>query len=593
MLKELVVAISIGLCLGFPEPDNRSPPAGGPPPRATTPLGEIEGSVLRTRLGKPIYAFRAIRYAKAPVNELRFQPPIPVDKWEGVYNATEAGPMCPQPTAGDPTSEDCLLLNVYTTKLPKQGESVKKPVIVFFHAGGFYSVTAASYWTGPQYLLDQDIVLVTPNYRLGSLGFLSTGDKEAPGNNGLKDQVEALKWVKNNIAAFGGDPESVTIAGYSAGAISVSLHLLSPLSQGLFHKAIISSASAFAQYPVEKNQFSLAQKQARLLKCPDDTSANIIKCLKTKPAQELANSLSGFAEFGKDPVLLWSPVIEDDFGQKRFLTAHPIQLVSSGQFQKVPVLTSITTDEFANRAFDVIRNATLLEKLDKEWEKYAPISFQYERNTENSKTISKALRTFYFGVKTIDNTTLPQLAQRDNPHALHFPQLYADALTGFGVNRGAKLLAEKSDKPVYYYRFNYKGRYSHFYLPDSNGTVPYGVVHHDDLIYLFYISKLFPEFKQSDPESAAVEKLTAIWANFARTGYNRVLDDSFISRKPIPEQTDKLDNVKWEPFTLKSQKYLDFGNKLTINENLFEKRYAEWEKLFPISKYTSKVVKQG
>lgn len=155
----------------------------------------------------------------------------------------------------------------------------------------------------------------------------------------------------------------------------------------------------------------------------------------------------------------------------------------------------------------LIANSSFLEALDKEFEKYAPISFQYERNTENSKTISKELRKFYFGTKPIDNSSLPQLAQ-----------LYADAVIGFGVNRGAKLLAEKSDKPVYYYKFSYKGRYSHFYLPESNGTVPYGVVHHDDLIYLFYISKLFPEFKPSDPESQTVEKLTTLWANFARTG---------------------------------------------------------------------------
>lgn len=143
--------------------------------------------------------------------------------------------------------------------------------------------------------MDQDIVLVTVNYRLGSLGFLSTGDKESPGNYGLKDQVVALKFVKNNIAAFGGDPNSVTIVGYSAGGFSVTLHLLSPLSQGLFQKAIAMSGSIFTQTPITSGQFNLAQKQARLVSCPDDTSANIVKCLKTKSAEELGNSLAGFA----------------------------------------------------------------------------------------------------------------------------------------------------------------------------------------------------------------------------------------------------------------------------------------------------------
>lgn len=127
--------------------------------------------------------------------------------------------------------------------------------------------------------------------------------------------------------------------------------------------------------------------------------------------------------------------------------------------------------------------------------------------------------------KALDNSSLAGLAQ-----------LYADALTGFGVNRAAKLFSEKNNQSVYYYRFDYKGRYSHFYLPESNSTIPYGkyflnlfiffllfilflgVVHHDDLIYLFYIQKLFPLFKDTDPESITVNKLTTLWANFAKTG---------------------------------------------------------------------------
>lgn len=220
-----------------------------------------------------------------------------MDGWDDTLNATVDGFSCPQPfqdLVNNPVSEDCLILNVYSTKLPRGGENPKRPVIVYLHSGGFYSVTSVSYWTGPQYFMDQDIVLVTVNYRLGSLGFISTGDREAPGNNGLKDQVEALKFVKSNIASFGGDPDSITICGYSAGAFSVSLHMLSPMSQGLFHKAIIMSGSIYGQYPIEKGQFHLAQKQAQLVGCPDDTSANIIRCLKTKSAVELGNSLLGF-----------------------------------------------------------------------------------------------------------------------------------------------------------------------------------------------------------------------------------------------------------------------------------------------------------
>lgn len=139
--------------------------------------------------------------------------------------------MCPQWTRnGSAMSEDCLRLNIYSRALQP---IARKPVLVYIHPGGFYSVSGQSYnFAGPQNLMDRNIVLVTMNYRLGSLGFLSTGTIDAPGNNGLKDQVIALRWIRSHIVNFGGDPNSVTIMGYSAGGMSVSLHMVSPMSRG-------------------------------------------------------------------------------------------------------------------------------------------------------------------------------------------------------------------------------------------------------------------------------------------------------------------------------------------------------------------------
>ncbi|KAK5641616.1 hypothetical protein RI129_010163 [Pyrocoelia pectoralis] len=564
MLRVLILLLVIGLATSTPKPDHKAVSEKSVS-IVTTPLGTVQGSLMQTRNGKQIIAFKGIRYAKAPVNDLRFQPPKPIEKWEGVFNATVDGPACPQPNVA-PISEDCLLLNVYISKVPKSNEVEKHPVMVFFHPGGFQSGSSNCEQFGPQYLLDQDLILVVPNYRLATLGFLSTGDKEAPGNNGLKDQVQALKWVKENIASFGGDPESVTIAGSSVGAGSVTLHLVSPLSKGLFKRAIAMSGSSLGTWPVPNNQMELAKKQAQLLSCPDDNSANIIKCLKSKSADDIANSYSKFKEVGAlDSNLIWLPVIEQDFGQPRFLSAHPVELVLNDQFEKVPFLTGVTTDEYANLAFDVVDNPILLQDM----EKYPPFSSIYDKDTNNTKTISKELRKFYLDDKPADNSTIASLVN-----------LYSDGMIGFGVNRAAKLLSEKGHEAVYYYRFNYKGRHSFFYLPDSNQTVPYGVAHLDDLIYLFHNSKQFTDYKEEDPETDTIEKMTTMWANFVKQG------------KPIPEQSEKLDNVKWEPFTTKSKKYLDIGNKLILNENLNEKRYNEWEKLFPLSKYQGKNKKQ-
>ncbi|KAF2886687.1 hypothetical protein ILUMI_19486 [Ignelater luminosus] len=527
-------------------------------PIVTTSLGKVKGAILTTLLGKPIYSFRGIRYAKPPVDELRFKPPVPVEKWSDVYDATKDGPLCPQPVGiNEVVSEDCLILNVYTTKLPQGENNPKRPVIVHLHPGGFYAGTSSSRWRGPDYLLDQHIVLVTLNYRLGSLGFVSTGDELAPGNNGLKDQVIALRWVRDNIAPFGGDPNLVTVFGYSAGSASMHFHMVSPMSRGLFHRAITMSSSALGKYPIRSHQFDLAQKQARLLNCPDDTSANIINCLKTKSAEEIGNSLPGFAEFRFDPILIWVPVVEPDFGQERFLTKSAVESVLKGDFVKVPVMGGISEFEFSGPAFGVIGNTTLLKQMDEDFERVAPIAFIYERNTENSKHISRELRKFYLGDRPLDNSSLTGLTK-----------LYADAITGFNVNRGIKLIARKNDKPVYYYCFTFRGRYSHFYLPGTQ--TPYGPVHHDELFYLFYISPLASRFNVTSPEYAMVKKLTTLFSNFAYTG------------NPIPESNEALDNVNWIPFSNQNKEYLDIGQKLAMKSNLYEDRYAKWDELFPV-----------
>jgi carboxylesterase type B len=354
-------------------------------PQVSTPLGDVLGSILTSRLNKTIYAFRGIRYAQPPVKDLRFQPPVPVEKWTGIYNATTDGPVCPQPS-DDPISEDCLVLNVYTTQLPDGDNNPTRPVIVYLHAGGFYSVTGRSDWAGPQYFMDQDIVLVTINYRLGSLGFISTG-RDAPGNNGLKDQVVALRWIRDNIESFGGDSGSVTLFGYSAGSWSITLHLVSPMSRGLFHKAIFGSGSTLGQWSLPTNQLELAQKQARLVGCPDVSPTVMLQCLRSIPAQVLGNSLPDFAEFGYDPVIIWFPVIEEDFGQERFLPDDPIKLIQKGDFQQVPVVIGVTKDEFANRAFR--RCAPSAKTL-----RFTMSGFSRGRKRHSARGVERKLRNF-------------------------------------------------------------------------------------------------------------------------------------------------------------------------------------------------------
>ena len=140
--------------------------------------------------------------------------------------------------------------------------------------------------------MDNDIVVVTINYRLGTLGFFSTGDEQAPGNYGMKDCVEALRWVQNNIKYFGGDASKVTLAGESAGGAAVSFLIVSPLARGLFHRAIVMSEAAKSWYP-NTNALSFAKRQASLLNCPTDDTRSMVNCMKERPADQIANIYNG------------------------------------------------------------------------------------------------------------------------------------------------------------------------------------------------------------------------------------------------------------------------------------------------------------
>ncbi|XP_043250756.1 esterase E4-like [Colletes gigas] len=535
------------------------------------PTGKIRGSVMTSRLGRTIYSFRGVRYAEAPTGHRRFQPPVPAADWQSVFDASEEGPSCPQ-SKGQLQSEDCLRLNVYTTKLPCKNENVSRPVMVFIHPGGFYGFSGQSLLFGPQYLLDKDIVLVTINYRLGALGFLSTGENLAPGNMGLKDQVVALRWVKRNIAAFGGDPNAVTLCGDSAGSLSIMLHMVSPMSGDLFHRAISMSASAMAPDVYSgiatNGQKQLSTKLARLLDCPTDSTGSMLLCLCTKPVENFTDTLESLFDWRGNPILLWKPTIEPQVrGVERFLTAQPYDLIKQGKFKQVPYILGVTENEFGGVASlyekDALNNGTLYEELDENWNRLSPIIFYYERDTPRSNHISNELRRFYFDDQPIGSETIQGLSD-----------VYADGIIIFSMYRAAKIFASKSNQPVYFYKFNYKSRYS---FRMWNDTTPFDVDHQDDLQYLFYMKQLFPYFEPDAPEIPMVEVSTSMWANFVETG------------EPIPRNDDRFKGVTWSTFVPARTNFLEISPRPTMKNVFFPDRMRLWERLFPLPSDTKNV----
>jgi carboxylesterase type B len=216
------------------------------------PAGKLCGLALPAPQGtwRPVYSYRGIPYAQPPVGDLRWAAPQTLPRWTGTLEATAFGAVCPQEGASQPESEDCLFLNVWTPQSAVARDK-RLPVMVFIHGGAFvYGYGSNPVYDGTWLAASGEVVVVTLNYRLGSLGFLAVPELNLTGNYGILDQRKALRWVQDNIAAFGGDPRKVTIFGESAGAMSVGLHLFSiPQGRDRFRAAIMESNPLAVPYP--------------------------------------------------------------------------------------------------------------------------------------------------------------------------------------------------------------------------------------------------------------------------------------------------------------------------------------------------------
>lgn len=430
-----------------------------------------QGDVVRTQQGllRGVVAgdhrtFSGIPYAAAPVGNLRWVAPAPPPQWDGVRDATHVGSVCPQPDQSGKIigNEDCLYLNVNAPTDTSQ----RRPVMVWLHGGGFVSGTGNDYDTTN--LVQQGIVVVTINYRLGALGFLAAGDDPAAGNFGLADQQAALRWVRDNIDAFGGDPRNVTLAGQSAGAFSVCAQLASPQARGLFHKAIIQSGPCADPFLTPDEAHARVTQWAASLGCAD------IACLRTKPVSDLTavNQEQVNTPLGRVRDLPWGPV-----AGTAILPTQPLDALSAGAAEGIPIIDGTTRDEL--RAF-------VAEEYDK---RGTPLTAeQYPQ-------------------------VLGQMFGADAPAVLaeypldHYPSpgiALATVLTDWGGKTGSCPALKTDDvagrtTDVYAYEF----------AQDDGqrvGDMELGATHSDELPYLF------------GPRNALAQQLITFWTTFAKTG---------------------------------------------------------------------------
>nr|CAD7196201.1 unnamed protein product [Timema douglasi] len=452
------------------------------------------------------------------------KPPQDPESWDGERDATTEGAVAPQITyllnkyAG---KEDCLYLNVHTPQAsdlfhykgskgcpsifssrsspPRRSSnsryfdnsvsvSTLKPVMFWIHGGSFQSGSGSSKFYGPDYIVAEDIVLVTINYRLGVLGklrfnrrnciwptkgFLDVEGSDVVANNGLRDQVMALRWVRDNISQFGGDPHNVTIFGESAGATSVHALLLAPSSEGLFHKAIAQSGTVLLCQLKSTVSNQRAFRLGKALGCETKDPQTLVEFLRTIPDQEIILA-QGKALTDVEKSVISTPFIPtDESGPNAFIPGDPLRLLHEGKFHKVPYLTGVTSAEgklFITGGFDP---ATITN------EKLLPRSLRENLSPGDSYDLGSKVKEFYFGDKTLCGETMDR-----------YVKMLSDVYFLYSLFLTVKLQLKHTDSPVYTYQYDHK-------RPPQ-------------------LDKLIPDFTKNVPEVSTKEAMRLLY--FTQTG---------------------------------------------------------------------------
>nr|CAD7404169.1 unnamed protein product [Timema cristinae] len=532
-------------------------------------------SIQFSRFGEGALGGFVSFFHAAPVNKQTgfisvsdlFKAPERVDPWEGVRDALTTGSVCTQYNIfqqrieGD---EDCLFLNVYSPQLPPT--KTPRAVMVWIHGGGYIWGSGNTDLYGPDYLVDAGVVLVTINYRLGVLGFYHSDESDVSANNGLRDQTMALRWVQDNIEQFGGDPDNVTIFGESAGGGSVHHLLLSPLTKGLFHKAIPMSGSAFCPWAVIEGTV-LKERTLRLGQGLGFKDVNggqtLADFLRTIPVNELVASQSKALD-EKDlnsKQIPFLPTI-DDSSLNAFLPDTPAKLIKSEHFHNVPIMTGTTSAEglviYLVGQFDA-RN---LSKINEDIEILLPTHSTLKRGSKKSLEVAAKIKAFYFKERNISEATLKEYIdvrigmvelEEVNPHL-----------------RGGRLENHLGPPPLPVHPTKIRTSISPSSAVELNTTsvlanyaTEAGAAHGDELFYLFRSDNVKNDIKPGTPEEKVSSNMVKLWTNFAKTGNPSV----------------GLETA-WPPFTSNDPCFLNIDTEITVGSKLNKERIEFWEKLY-------------
>ncbi|XP_068785631.1 neuroligin-2 isoform X2 [Struthio camelus] len=569
-----------------PPPSSSSSSSSSPPPPpdprfpvVPTQYGRLRGARrdLSNELLGPVEAFLGVPYAAPPLGPRRWAPPEAPAAWAGVRDATAFGPACPQNLRGGlpalmlplwftdnmeaaaahvaRQSEDCLYLNLYVPTEDDIRDSGKKPVMLFLH-GGSYMEGTGNMFDGSVLAAYGNVIVVTMNYRLGVLGFLSTGDQAAKGNYGLLDQIQALRWLQENVAHFGGDPQRITVFGSGAGAACVSLLILSHHSEGLFQKAIAQSGTAISSWSVNYQPLKYARLLAAKVGCERADTGAAVECLRRQPFRALVDQDVQPARYH----VAFGPVVDGDV-----VPDDPEILMQQGEFLNYDILIGVNQGEGLKFVEDSLESEDGISAsyFDFTVSNFVDNLYGYPEGKDILRETIKFMYTDW--------------ADRDNGEMRRktLLALFTDHQWVAPAVATAKLHAEYQS-PVYFYTFY------HHCQTDARPEWA-DAAHGDEIPYVFGVpmvgaTDLFPcNFSKNDVMLSAV--VMTYWTNFAKTGDpNQPVpqDTKFIHTKP-----NRFEEVVWTKFNSKDKQYLHIGLKPRVRDNYRANKVAFWLELVP------------
>ncbi|XP_055857560.1 juvenile hormone esterase-like [Episyrphus balteatus] len=510
--------------------------------------------------GKRYHFFKGIPFAVPPLGELRFKAPVPIEKFSvPEIECFKEGPASVQHDTDTGKkftgSEDCLYLNVFT---PESKSNKPLPVMLYIHGGGFTTGNGNSDKHNPLYLLQEGVVVVTFNYRLGVLGYLSLPEAGIPGNAGLKDQVLVMKWIRQNISQFNGDPNNITLFGQSSGGSCTHLHLFLDNSKNLFQKAIIHSGVIIMPSMIDDDAPAKTRNLAKLVGCTSEDPHEILKFLQ---------SYNNLEEFLKPLVIdglpVWNPdipikpVIEDD-SPEAVITKSVFESMCEPNSVQVPVIMGYTDAEGLSRAAVCGEN---LENFPKYFKDLIPPELNISLKDPQRIQLDKSIKEFYFKGEKIDKKMTYQLSH-----------LLGDYQFTSYIRQAAEFHTRFQHKsPLYMYRFDFDGQLNLYKRKHKAGHLK-GASHVDDLCYVFQM-----EFGPPEPWDEEAHKMVLtmckLWTNFAKySNPTPTIDQQFggCIWEPVP----KCDS--WENMNIKT---LIIDKELRMMDNPDEERMAFWRNL--------------